>query len=171
MHDRDNSVIFKNSEEQHLLDLSALGSLKANNKEIRIKQDKHFFQIGDALFFDVRENKFSKALAINNINCEVCGIVSEVPSDSEFIILTEGYIKTDRYKYAEGLPLYLSEVIPGFLMSIEPTHISKQAAVQTANGIKVDIQMGYYLKDNEIKISLEPYTKEELDDIILNIKG
>lgn len=168
---RNNSTIFQNPEGQHLLDFTPLGSFTTENREIRIKQEFHTFIVGDALYYDVKEEKYSKALAINNIESEVCGIVSEVVNADEFIIITEGNIKTDRYKYSNGSVLYLSEVIPGFLMSANPTSVIKQVAVQTANGINVGIKMGYHLGGTPEKISMEPYTKEELDDIILNVRG
>lgn len=171
LHSGTNSVIYDNPEVEHVLDLSCIGMLTREDTEIRIYQDNHLFQIGDAVFYDVKNKKFSKALAINNIDSEVCGLISEIPTSNEFILLTEGFLKTDRYKYHEGSVLYLSEVMPGFLMSAEPTGIVKQIAIQKTDGIQIDIQMGYFLQENSTEVSLEPYTKDELDDIILNIKG
>lgn len=166
-----NSVIYKNSENDSLIDFSTIGTIKTEDSEIRIKQDKHFFQVGDALYFNPTDNKFGKALAVNNIESEVCGVVSEVPNENEFIIVTEGFIKTDRYNFNADAPLYLSEVIPGFLMSSPPTYIVKQVGIQSINGIHVSIQMGFYVSSNSVKVTFEPYTKEELDDIILNVRG
>lgn len=166
-----NSVIYENPEKEHVLDLTSIGSLTKETKEIRIQQENHLMQIGDAVFYDVKNKKFSKALAINNIDSEVCGVISEIPNQNEFIILTEGFLETDRYNYKTGSILYLSEVIPGFLMSADPTSIIKQVAIKKDNGIQIDIQMGHFMQENTTEVSLEPYTKEELDDIILNVRG
>ena len=165
-----NSTIFENPEE-YILNFTAIGSYSSENTEIRITQEAHYFSVGDVLYFDVKNNQFSKALAVNNIQSEVCGIVSEVPNNNEFVIITEGVLKTDRYKYTVLAPLYLSEVIPGTLMSANPTFVMKQVAVQVEGGIQVNIKTGYCLSEKSLEVILEPYTKEELDDIILNVKG
>lgn len=165
-----NSVIFENPEE-YILNFTALGSYTSENTEIRITQKAHYFSVGDILYFDVKNKQFSKALAVNNIQSEVCGVVSEVPNNNEFVIITEGPLETDRYKYAVSSPLYLSEIIPGALISANPTFVMKQVAVQIENGIQVNIKAGYCLSGKPLEVILEPYTKEELDDIILNVKG
>lgn len=170
-HDKMNSVIYRNPDKTALVDFTLIGTLKTEDTEIRIKQDNHFFQVGDALYFNPTDTKFRKAMAINNIESEVCGVVSEVINNDEFIIVTKGFVKTDRYKFNVGSQLYLSEVIPGFLMSASPTHVLKQVGVQSLNGIQVSIQMGYYISNNPVKVIFESYTKDELDDIILNVRG
>lgn len=170
-HHKTNSVIYRNPEKTSLIDFTLIGTIKTEDSEIRINQHDHFFQVGDALYFNPTDIKFGKAMAINSIESEVCGVVSEVIDNDEFIIVTEGFVKTDRYNFAIDSPLYLSEVIPGFMMSAEPTHVVKQVAIQTLNGIHVSIQMGYHISNNPVKVVLEPYTKDELDDIILNVMG
>ena len=55
-------------------------------------------------------------------------------------------------------------------MSIAPVNVVKQVATQAINGIIIDIQRGYKIsEDNPSDESLEPYTIEELDEIIANI--
>lgn len=164
------STIFQNPEE-YLVDLTPLGAYTHEDSEIRIQQESHYFRVGDVLYFDVKSNKFSKALAINSMTSEVCGVVSEIPNDNEFVIITEGFIETDRYKFKESSVLYLSEVIPGTLMSANPTAVLKEVGIQLSNGIQVGIKTGYYLTNKPLEVTMVPYTKEELDDIILNVKG
>lgn len=171
MLDKKNSTIFKNPEDPHLINLTLLGTISREDTTITIEQEDHCFQIGDVLYYDIKNLKFGKALAINTMEGEVCGIVSEVTDQNRFVLITEGKLVTDRYKYLPTSPLFLSEVIPGTLMSIPPTSVSKQVAVQVEDGIQVDIHMGYYLGGEAAKVGLEPYTKEELDEIILNVKG
>ena len=164
-----NSIIFKNPQEQYLFDLSALGSIIYEDRTIKINQQNHYFQVGDILYYNIKTQTFSKALAINNIESEACGAVSEIIDKDNFIILPKGEIKTNRYTFNIGTPLYLSDVYPGKLVSIEPQYVTKQIATQTINGIMIDIQQGYRTPNISSSEELEPYTQEELDEIIKNI--
>ena len=122
------------------------------------------------MYYDIKAKQFSKALAINSIESEVCGVVSNILGVNTFQLLTEGYLKTDKYNFALDTPLYLSESTSGKLTSIAPKGIVKQVATQTNNGIMIDIQRGYKISDTTVEDEeLELYTKEELDEIIQNI--
>ena len=58
----------------------------------------------------------------------------------------------------------------GKLVSIEPSYIIKQIAIQLSDGIMIDIQRGYKTPNIESSSEiLEPYTQAELDEIIKNI--
>lgn len=173
--DKKNSLMFQNPE-LNILDFSKLGVLTTEDHELVIEQKFHKFQVGDALYYDPVYKTFSKAIASNTVAIEVCGVVDKVYNEDMFRIITEGYIDTDRYQYTKGVILYLSEVVPGMLMSVEPTLSVKQVAVQDSGGIQVNIKMGYFLdpeheETQPPQFTFEAYTKEELDDIILNIKG
>lgn len=166
-----NSTIFKNPQDQHLFDLSCLGTITHENKTIKVNQQNHYFQVGDILYYNVKTNLFGKAVAVNNIASEVCGAVYEVIDKDNFVIVAKGEIKTTRYTFDEGTPLYLSENYPGKLISIQPSYIIKQVAIQTVDGIEIDIQRGYRIAGNLSPSTEElvPYTQEELDEIIKNI--
>lgn len=166
---KNNSIIYKSSQEQHIFDLSQIGTLIYADKPIEINQQNHYFRVGDVLYYNVKTKIFAKAVAVNNIESEVCGVVSEVLDKDNFVLVSEGEIKTDRYTFNEGDILFLSDAHPGKLVSIEPFNIVKQIATQTTDGIIVDIQRGYKtLKSPESEI-LESYTQAELDEIIKNI--
>lgn len=166
---RHNSIIFKNPQDQHLFDLSSIGSINHEDKSITINQEKHYFNVGEVLYYDVTTNKFSRAVAVNNIESEACGIVSEVIDNDNFVIIAKGLLETDKYNFSVGSKLYLSDVTPGKLVSIEPQSIIKQIAIQAANGIIIDIQRGWKITNTSSSEELEPYTKEELDEIIKNV--
>ena len=165
-----NSIIFKNPQEHHIFDLSNIGTLLLESKTIEINQQNHYFQVADILYYNVKTNLFSKAIAVNNIESEVCGAVLEVIDKDNFIMITKGKIQTNRYSFESNTKLYLSDTKAGKLVSIKPQNVIKQIATQAYNGIILDIQRGYY---NPLNISssleLEPYTKEELDEIIKNV--
>ena len=170
MKDKKNSTIFKNPYEQEIHDFSFVGTYKTIDKTIQIEQQNHGFQVSDVLFYNIKLKKFDKALAINAIESEVCGIVSKVLGINTFQIITEGFLETDRYNFPIDTPLYLSESTPGKLMSIAPINVVKQVATQTTNGIMLDIRRGYKISEDEYTDEeLEVYTKEELDEIIANI--
>jgi hypothetical protein len=170
MKDKKNSTIFKNPYEQMIHDFSFVGAYKTIDKTIEIEQFGHGFQVADVIFYNIKLKKFDKALAINSIESEVCGVVSQVLGSNTFRILTEGFLETDRYSFDVDTPLYLSESTSGKLMSVAPVNIVKQVATQASNGIIIDIQRGYKITDNDDSDDeLELYTREELDEIIANI--
>lgn len=166
---KNNSTIYKNVEDPRIFDLSLLGTVNYVNNAVSITQKDHFFQIGDVLFYNVQESCFLKAYAVNDIQSEVCGVVSRIFDKDNFEILPEGLIETSRYTFDIGTILYLSEVTPGKLISIPPSNIVKQIATQTSNGIIVNIKRGYHAGNPKDAEGLEPYTQEELDEIIKNI--
>ena len=166
---KNNSTIFKNPQDQYLLDLSVLGSTIHHSKTIEINQQNHHFQIGDILYYSIKNKIFAKAIAINDTESEVCGAVLDIIDNDNFVILSRGKISTDRYTFDVGTPLYLSDAHPGKLVSITPQNVIKQIATQDVDGIILDIQRGYYISSIVSPTELEPYTQEELDEIIKNI--
>lgn len=164
-----NTNIYKNVFNKQVADLSFIGEVKYHGDNATFTQESHNFQPGDVLFYNIAEKKFDKALAVNTIESEVCGVVCEVIDVDNFMLSTHGYIKLDRYKFEVDKPLYLSESTPGKLQSIEPITIAKQIATQTYNGIIIDIQRGFKISDININNSIESYTREELDEIIKNV--
>lgn len=164
-----NSTIYKNPQEQRIIDLSQLGTMVYAGGSIEIAQPNHFLQVGDVVYYNVKTRLFAKAVAVNSIESEVCGIVSEVSDKDNFVIINSGIIETGRYAFDEGAVLYLSDAHPGKLVSIAPATIIKQIATQLAHGIMVDIQRGYQITDDDSSEELEPYTQAELDAIIRNI--
>ncbi len=169
---KNNSVIFKNPEDDHLIDLTYLGTMLKEDTTIQITQDNHFFIPGDVLAYNLESKKFIRALAVNTIQSEVCGVVSEYIDSNNFILVAKGIVNAPQYKFPNGSILYLSEVIPGKLMSIQPTNVFREIATQVSNGvIEVKLKVGLTtgISTQQPQETLEPYTKTELDEIIVNV--
>lgn len=168
MDDKLNSNIYKNPEERHIINLSNIGTIEViNNQEI--VQEDHYFNVGDAIYYDIQLKRFSLALAYNNIESEVIGLVSQIIDNDTFVLTNTGTLYTDRYTFPNNTVLYLSDINPGKLVSIAPTFV-KPVAIQTTNGIIIDIARGWADKDSVSEpTEYEAYTQEELDEIISNI--
>ena len=164
-----NSNIYKTPEEHHLFDLSQFGTTKVINKQ-EVMQKKHYFRVGDAIYYDIQEKKFALALAINDINSEVVGLVSEIINEDIFMITNTGELITNRYSFPIGTQLYLSNIVPGKLVSMQPSNVIKPIATQSNNGIIIDIGRGWIPESpTSDEVVYENYTREELDEIINNI--
>ena len=164
-----NSNIYKTPEEHHLFDLSQIGTTKVINKQ-EVVQVKHYFRVGDAIYYDIKENKFALALAINSIASEVVGLVSEIIDEDRFMIANTGELLTNRYSFPVGTQLYLSNIAPGKLVSIQPSNVIKPIATRSNSGIIIDIGRGWIPENpTSDEVVYENYTQEELDEIISNI--
>ena len=168
MDDKLNSNIYKNPEEQHVLDLTTIGTIEIiSNQEI--VQEKHCFYIGDVVYYDIALKRFALAMARNTTESEVVGLVSRIVNNDTFVLTNVGVLYTDRYTFPEGTVLYLSDVNPGKLVSIAPDYV-KPVAIQTTNGIIIDIVRGWTDEHSVLQpLEYEPYTQDELDEIISNI--
>lgn len=164
-----NSNIYKNPQDRAILDFTTIGIKLYENKIMDIHQENHYFDVGDALFYNIETHKFEKALAENSMFSEVCGVVSEIKSLNDFIIISFGEIKTNRYPFELNTPLYLSDIQPGKLISLYPAEIVKEIATRTQDGIMVNIKRALKTTATPETNTLEAYTQEELDEIILNI--
>jgi len=163
-----NSVIFRDVYENKILDFSHIASdAKANI--INLYEKNHFFEVGDAIYYDIYTHHYRRALAINSIMSEVIGVVSKIINLNEFQLTLRGDIILNRYdSISIGSPLYLSDIITGKLISNEPNKVSKIIGIKTDNGIRVNIQRGFHLTDNE---GYHPKYKEFLTKNLLNIFG
>lgn len=167
-----NSVIFKNPEDDHLIDLGYLGTMLRENSTVQIMQRNHYFMAGDVLAYDIKKHYFVRAIAMNTMQSEICGVVSSVIDLDNFTLVVKGTVETPQYQYPDGSTLWLSEVIPGKLNSVTPTKTFKEVATQVSPGvIEVELKMGITMGSYKESSSgpLEHYTKEELDEIILNL--
>lgn len=165
-----NSTIFKNPEDEHLIDLTYLGTMLRENSTIQIEQKNHFFMPGDVLAYSLKDKEFIRAIALNTMESEICGVVSESIDQNNFILVVKGVVQTPQYKYPNGSILWLSEVVPGKLVSVNPTKTFRQVATQVSPGvIDVELKMGVTMGSYRPIEQLDHYTKEELDEIILNV--
>jgi hypothetical protein len=164
-----NSIIFKNSENDSPLDYSNIGINYVHGTKMTIEQEKHFLRVGDAIYYDTSKKMFLQARAKNTIESEVCGIVDYVFTNNKFSFVTKGMVKTDKYKFPVGTTLYLSSTSDGKLVSIKPNDVVIKIGTQMKDGIIVNIQRGFKQEKEDETETLEPYTEEEINEIILNV--
>ncbi len=168
-----NSVISRDPEgNEYLQDLTKIGTYYVDDTSLTIIQENHGFAVGNVLCYNLIEQKYKLALAINTKDSEVCGVVKYVFDDNTFNFVTKGKIEHTKYYYPEGSALWLSEAVEGHLTSVEPRIVFKRIGTQLAdNAIQVDIQRGYSTGEPIDQSPLTAYTKEELDEIIANINS
>ena len=66
--------------------------------------------------------------------------------------------------------MYLSNIAPGKLVSIQPSNVIKPIATRSNSGIIIDIGRGWIPENpTSDEVVYENYTQEELDEIISNI--
>ncbi len=168
-----NSVIFRDPDgDEYLQDLTKIGTYYVDDTSLTIIQENHGFAVGDALCYNLIEQKYQLAIALNTKDSEVCGVVKHVFDNNTFNFVTKGKIENTKYEYPEGSELWLSEAIDGHLTSIEPRIVFKKVGTQLANkAIKVEIERGFSTGEPIDQSLLEAYTQAELDEIIANINS
>lgn len=168
-----NSCIFNNVYEKDYVDFSHIGNDNFPCSTI-INKPGHSFRTGDAIYFDLNDNTYYKALAINRSCCEVIGLVGKITHDT-FELVTNGVITLDRYKDIKNdSPLYLSPVYAGQLTSDKPTLVKVCVGYKINNGVHIDIEKGIFDSkhiDSETNIKYRYYESQEIQDIIDEVKG
>lgn len=170
MEDRHNSNIFNDPEND--TSVFNMSGLVINTEVPAYFHQWHTFHVGDVLYYDGKMKEFRLAVGENTQKSEAAGVVCEVIDQENFAIAQTGKVETgDRYKYPVGSHLYLSDSRPGMLVSIAPVGAIKEIATMVAEGIiMVDIQRGFIQSTyQQPDPSSEPYTREELEEIIQNI--
>lgn len=170
----DNSVIYREFyDEDNIHDFDYLGVNGVENKIIELTELDNGFIVGDAIYYDIKNNHYRKALSNNTIMSEVIGVVSKIISKDTFELTMKGSIILDRYNNIQNdTLLYLSPVITGKLTPLEPEYVSKIIAIKTGTGIYVDIQRGYNIKaiPDQQYDGLRYYTEQEIQDIITQVE-
>lgn len=128
------------------------------------------FKVLDALYYNAENKEFELAIARNTKQCEVCGLVYSVGTDT-FQMISSGYMPYnnvhDALTYPDMAPMYLSETIPGALTFQKPSGIVKRVAVFRKSAIMITIDTGmYWAEEDPMWNQQESYTQEELDDIV-----
>lgn len=165
-----NSIIYKDPEERQVFDLSSVGTIFMTGESlIEIHQERHKLRIGDVIYYDIIEKKFDMAIAQNTIESEACGIVNQVVDEDNFTFIPKGLFETDLYSFTPGSVVYLSGSVHGKLTSIRPDNVVKEIGIIVPNGIMINIQRGFRARISDNLEELEPYTEEELQEIIKNI--
>lgn len=173
-----NSTIFRNpyDDEAHLVDFSHIGLDYPSTSTIQINELDNGFSVGDAIYYDIYNKKYRRALANNSIMSEVIGVVSKIINKDEFELTLRGIVETDRYNdFENGAILYLSATVTGRLTPHEPSPVTKIIGIKAENGIIVKIQRGYDIRDDAhdpylLYTDTRLYTEQEIQDIIKIVK-
>jgi hypothetical protein len=132
---------------------------------IDITQTSHGFSLGDFIYYDNRTDKYQKALAIDDWDINIVGMVSYLYSADKFEYVCSGYVPitefTTAHGYIQGMPLYISDTTPGKVTQEQPD-ISKAVGYPVGNqGVIISIERGmqYYTYGNigDFKISANTY--------------
>ena len=105
----------------------------------------HGFEIGDFIFYHPN-NGYKKALAIDDYDSNIVGMVTKVIDDNTFEYMWSGFYATDIFNssngYTQGMPLYISDVDSGKVTQVQPD-ISKAVGYPVENiGLIISIERG-----------------------------
>ena len=105
----------------------------------------HGFEIGNFIFYHPNDG-YKKALAIDDYDSNIVGMVTKVIDDNTFEYMWSGFYATDIFNssngYTQGMPLYISDVDPGKVTQVQPD-ISKAVGYPVENiGLIISIERG-----------------------------
>ena len=133
---------------------------------VNINQANHGFVVGDFIYYDNRTYLYDKAIAIDDFNINIIGVVSYIYDKDNFEYICNGFFETDLFTesngFIQGMPIYISDTEAGKVTQQQPD-ISKTVGYPIGNsGIIINIERGIqYGKENDIgdfKISANDYT-------------
>lgn len=120
-----------------------------------VTQEAHEFSIGNFIYYSETYNKYLKAIAIDDYDANVIGMVTRIIDSNTFEYMWSGYFATDIFNsangYHQGMPLYLSDTQPGSVTQTQPD-ISKTVGYPVENtGIIISLERGIQY-NNEPKL-------------------
>lgn len=113
---------------------------------IDVTQANHGFIVGDFIYYDNRTNLYQKAIAKDDFDINIVGMVSYIYDTSKFEYVCSGFVETDLFNetngYVQGMPLYISDTDPGKVTQEQPD-ISKAVGYPVADfGLIISIERG-----------------------------
>jgi hypothetical protein len=113
---------------------------------IDVTQANHEFIIGDFIYYDNRTNLYQKAIAKDDFDINIVGMVSYIYDANKFEYVCSGLVETDLFTedngYVQGMPLYISDLHAGKVTQEQP-NISKAVGYPIANiGLIISIERG-----------------------------
>jgi hypothetical protein len=113
---------------------------------IDVTQANHEFIIGDFIYYDNRTNLYQKAIAKDDFDINIVGMVSYIYDANKFEYVCSGLVETDLFTedngYVQGMPLYISDLHAGKVTQEQPD-ISKAVGYPIANiGLIISIERG-----------------------------
>lgn len=113
---------------------------------VTVEQDNHGFSIGEFIYFDTRTDIYQKALAKDDFDINIVGMVSYIYDENKFEYICSGFVETDLFSningFVQGIPLYISDTTPGAVTQNQP-NISKAVGYPVENiGLIISIERG-----------------------------
>lgn len=113
---------------------------------IDVTQVNHEFIVGDFIYYDNRTNLYQKAIAKDDFDINIVGMVSYIYDTNKFEYVCSGLVETDLFTetngYVQGMPLYISDLHAGKVTQEQP-NISKAVGYPIANiGLIISIERG-----------------------------
>lgn len=110
-----------------------------------VLQSSHGFAVGDFIYYHP-QNKYKKALAKDDYDSNIVGMVTKVTDANTFEYQPGGFFKTNLFNTArgfmQGMPLYISDVDAGKVTQVQPD-ISKAVGYPVEDiGIVISIERG-----------------------------
>lgn len=167
-----NSVFFRNVI-QPIGDLSEIGILLNEENHIAFKVPRKWhteYSLYDVVYYNIENHDFELAIARNTRECEAVGVICKLTEDTAWI-MNNGSIQyepsEEELEYEDGVDMYLSDTTPGKLTMEVPERVVKRVARFHKDAIMVDIGTGELVEQDNPELDIfEPYTQEELDDIV-----
>ena len=122
---------------------------------IDVTQANHNFAVGDFIYYSNRDNLYQKAIAKDDFDINIVGMVSYVYDVDKFEYVCSGFVETDLFSesngYIQGMPLYISDTYAGQITQEQPD-ISKAVGYPVANiGLIISIERGIqYNQESQI---------------------
>ena len=117
---------------------SGTGTGSGESVEISVYQPLHGLTVGNAIRMN-NTDQYRKAIADNEVNAEVVGVVSEIVDSANFKYVSNGIITQGIPNNPSGTPMFLSATVSGAVTSVEPTDpstVSKPVMVILEQGSK-----------------------------------
>lgn len=133
-------------QEDNAITLLSDGLYVRNHSNVRlVTQSNHGFAIGDFIYYHP-ENKYQKALAIDDYDTNIVGMVTKVIDNNNFEYQWSGFFATSIFNstngFVQGMPLYISDTERGKTVQEQPD-ISKAVGYPVENiGLIISIERG-----------------------------
>lgn len=113
---------------------------------VKVDQIDHGLEVGDFIYFFNGNDTYKKALAKDDFDINVVGMVTRVFDVNTFEYVCSGFVKTDLFTskngYVQGMPIYISDKEPGKVTQTQPD-ISKAVGYPVEEkGLIISIERG-----------------------------
>ena len=113
---------------------------------VKVDQIDHGLEVGDFIYFFNGNDTYKKALAKDDFDINIVGMVTRVFDVNTFEYVCSGFVKTDLFTskngYVQGMPIYISDKEPGKVTQTQPD-ISKAVGYPVEEkGLIISIERG-----------------------------